>query len=75
MVEILIKTSFSPQSEPHRAKLCYSVVLKHYWGNSQRTSLFSQKKQSQKETQKYTESLFVLTCLKIGKSLGEFGFI
>ena len=28
------KNCFSPQSEPHSAKLCLSVVLKHFWGNS-----------------------------------------
>ncbi len=43
MREILTKTCFSPQSEPHTAKLCFSVVLKDFRGNSQRTSLFSQK--------------------------------
>ena len=31
MGEILIKTCFSPQSEPYSAKLCFSVVLKHFW--------------------------------------------
>ena len=41
MGEILIKTFFFPQSEPHTAKLCFSVVLKHFVENSQRTSLFS----------------------------------
>ena len=25
------KNFFSPQSEPHTAKLCLSVVLKHFW--------------------------------------------
>ena len=34
------KKCFSPQSKPHTAKLCFSVVLKHFRGNSQRTSLF-----------------------------------
>ena len=43
MREILTKTCFSPQSEPHTAKLCFSVVLKHFRGNSQRTALFSSK--------------------------------
>ena len=28
------KIYFSPKSEPHTAKLCFSVVLKHFWGNS-----------------------------------------
>ena len=44
MRDILTKTCFSPQIEPHTAKLCFSVVLKHFGENSQRTSLFSQKK-------------------------------
>ena len=43
MGEILIKTCFSPQSEPHTAKLCFSVVLKDFWGNLQITSLFLSK--------------------------------
>ena len=43
MGEILTKTCFSPQSEPHTAKLSFSVVLKHFWENSQRNSLFIQK--------------------------------
>ena len=37
------KNRFSPQSEPHTAKLCLSVVLKHLWGNSLRTFLFRHK--------------------------------
>ena len=49
-----------PQSEPHTAKLCFSVVLKHFRGNSQRTSLFSQKKWiSQKGALKYSEIFFL----------------
>ncbi len=43
MGEILTKTCFSPQRDPHAAKLYFSVVLMHFGGNSQRTSLFSQK--------------------------------
>ena len=43
MREILTKTCFSLQIQLHTAKLCFSVVLKYFWGNSQRTSLFSQK--------------------------------
>ena len=38
------KHCFSPQDEPHAAKLCFPVVLKHFWGISFKTSLFSQKK-------------------------------
>ena len=28
---------FSPQSDPRTVKLCFSVVLKHFWGNSLKT--------------------------------------
>ena len=28
------KNCFSPQIEPHTAKLCFSVVLKRFCGNS-----------------------------------------
>ncbi len=42
-MEILTKNCFSPQSEPHTAKVCFSVVLKGFGVNSQRTSLFSPK--------------------------------
>ena len=34
---------FSPQNEPHTAKLCFPVVLKYFRENSLKTSLFSQK--------------------------------
>ena len=37
------KKSFSPQSKPHTAKLCFSVVLKLFGRYSQRTSIFSPK--------------------------------
>ena len=37
------KNCFSPQNEPHTAKLGFSVALKHFWGNLLKTSLFSQK--------------------------------
>ena len=43
MGEILIKNCFCPKNEPHTDKLRFSVVLKHFRGNSQRTSLLSQK--------------------------------
>ena len=34
---------FSPQNEPPSAKLCFSVVFKHFWGNSLKNSLFIKK--------------------------------
>ena len=37
------KKRFSPQTELHTATLCFSVGLKHFGGNSLKTSLFSQK--------------------------------
>ena len=38
-----LKKCFSPQCVPQTVKLCLSVVLKNFWENSHRTSLFSQK--------------------------------
>ena len=72
--QILTK-KISPQSEPHTTKLCFSVVLKNYLGNSLKTSLFSQKYDCQKEAQKYQENLFFLTSVKRGKSFGKFIFV
>ena len=57
------KKSFSPQSEPHTAILCISVVLKHFFRNSWRIFLF-RPKIDQKQALKYSESLFFLPCLK-----------
>ena len=37
------KICFSSQCEPHTAKLCFSVLLNHFWVNSETTSLFSPK--------------------------------
>ena len=42
-METILTKKMSSQSEPHTAKLFFSVVLKYFWGNSQRTSIFSQK--------------------------------
>ena len=75
MREILTKTCFSPQSEPLTAKLCFSVVLKQFGGNSQRIIFLVKKWLSQKRAQKHSERLFFLTCLKRGKSRGKFGFV
>ncbi len=33
-INIKKKKGFFPQSEPHTAKICLSVVLKHFGGNS-----------------------------------------
>ena len=37
------KKNISPKSEPSTVKLCLSVVLKHFGGNSLRTFLLSHK--------------------------------
>ena len=37
------KNCFSLQNVPQTTKLCFSFVLKHFWGNFLKTSLFSQK--------------------------------
>ena len=64
----LNKKKISPQSKPHTPKLCFSVDLKNFLENSQRSSLFSQKVAISKTN---SESLFFLTCLKRGKSWGK----
>ena len=43
MGQLLTKNIFSRQNEPHTAKLCFPVVLKHFRANSLKNSLFSQK--------------------------------
>ena len=47
------KNRFSPQSEPHTAKLCLSVVLKRFCGNSWRTFLLNIKVTISKRALKY----------------------
>ena len=37
------KNWFSPQNEPHIAKLCFSVVLKYFWANSPKILCLVQK--------------------------------
>ncbi len=39
----LLKNCFSPENETHTAKLCFPIILKLFWLNSRKTSLFSQK--------------------------------
>ena len=74
MGQILTETVFSPQNELHTAKLCFTV-LKHFWANSQETSLFSPKSDYLRGAQKYLESLFFSTCLKRGQPRNFFGFV
>ncbi len=65
MGEILTKTCFSPQSEPHTAKLCFSVVLKNFWEISQRTSLFRQNMAiSERSTEILRKFVFLDMCEK-----------
>ena len=40
------KNFFSPQSEPHTAKLCFSVVLTHFWGKFTENFFFLVKKET-----------------------------
>ena len=69
MVQIITKKVFSPQIEPHTAKLCFSVVLKHFRGNSQRTSHFSPKIDYRRKEHRNTQKVvFFLTSLIRGKS-------
>ena len=44
--EKYLKKCFSPQSEPHTAKICLSVVLKNFGGNSERIFLFRPKSET-----------------------------
>ena len=68
MTEIITKTFFPPQSEPHTAKLCFSVVLKHFWGNSQRASFLVKKVTiSERSTELYRKFVF-LNKFEEGKS-------
>ena len=64
MEKIFKKACFSPQCEPHTDKLCYSVVLKHFRGNSQKTSLFGQKSDFSERSIEKLRNLFNLLFLK-----------
>ena len=65
--EILTKTCFSTQSEPHTVKICFSVVLKLFL-EIHRELLFLVKKMAISErSTEYSQSLFFSTCLKRGK--------
>ena len=69
------KKCFSPQSKPHTAKQFFLLFWSFFAGNSQRTSLFRPKSDYLRKENWNTHSLFFLTCLKMGKSWGEFGFV
>ena len=57
--ENLTKPCCFPQSEPHTAKLCFSVVLKHFFGKfTEKFSFYSKKRLSRKGALKYLEFFF-----------------
>ena len=64
---IINKDCFSPQSEPHTAKLCFSVVFKHFCWHSPRNYRFSQKSDYLRKEH--------WNSLKRGKSWEKFGFV
>ena len=72
---IINKNCFSPQNEPHTAKLCFPIVLKRFRGNSLKTSLFSQKIKSLRNKLRKIWSLFFLTSWKRRKSRERFGLV
>ena len=58
--ENLTKPCCFPQSEPHTAKLCFSVVLKHFFGKfTEKFSFYSKKWLSRKGALKYLEFFFL----------------
>ena len=69
------KNCFSPQSEPHSAKLCFSVVLKHFRGNSQRTSLLSPKSPISEKSTEILRKVVFLNMFEKGQILRKFGFV
>ena len=52
---------FSQQIELHTAKLYLSIVLKCFWGNSKRTSPFSQKRDYLRKRHRNTQKVFFFT--------------
>ena len=69
------KKKFSPQSEPHTAKLCLSVVLR-ILGEIQRELFFLDIKVTISETSTEIRRNYVfLTLFDRGKSRGKFGFV
>ena len=68
MGEILTKTCFSPKSQSYTAKLCFSLVLTHFGGNSLRTSLFNEKVILSEKSTEIPRIFFFFTCFERGKS-------
>ena len=69
------KKYFSPQNAPHTAKLCFSVALIHFWGNSLKTYLFSQKSDYLRKSSEILRMFVFLTNFEKGQSRRKFGFI
>ena len=66
---------FYPQNEPHRAKLCFSVVLKHFRGNSLIISLFWSKRDYLRKDHRNTQKVFFFfNKFEKGQIWGKFGF-
>ena len=69
------KNYFSSQNAPPTTKLCFSVALKHFWGNSLKTSLFSQKSDTLRKSSEILRKFVFLTNFEKEQSRGKFGFV
>ena len=70
--QLLTKTAFLPKVS-HISQTMLLLFLKYFFGNSQRTSLFSPKCDYLRKSR--AESVFFLTCLKRRKYWWKFGFV
>ena len=64
MVTNINKNCFFSQSEPHTAKLCLSVVLKHFWGIDRELFFLVKKKTISETSPKILRNFVFLTMLK-----------
>ena len=69
------KKIFLPKVSHIRPNYFFLLFWRIFGGNSQRTSLFRPNSDYLRKENWNTHSLFFLTCLKMGKSWGEFGFV
>ena len=69
------KKLFSPKSEPPTTKLCFSVVLNHFWGSHRELLILVKKVAISERSTEKLRNFFFITCLKRGKSWGKFGFV
>ena len=58
---------------PHTAKLFFSVVLKHFWRNSQRTSLFRPKSDMSERSTEILRKFVFLNIFEKGQILRKIG--